>query len=321
VSAFLPILLAFASAACAAAGLVLLAPAPGARRGAEPGARGEAEPGARRGASQPGLRRGAQPGARPPAVAGVRVLRLLAAAGRRLRGGLSQTGAADLQARILAAGRPAGLGVREVMAAKLASAAGGGALGTLLGSIAPGRLGFVLALGTPVAGFLAPDLWLRKLAAERARRVRRELPVLLDLLRVTIEAGCSLAEALRSVGERADGSLAEEFRVVGREVALGVPLVRALEGLTVRVPLPEVRTLVAALDRARRHGAPLAEALSAQARDARFALARRIREEAARAGPKIQLVVALLLVPSVLLLVAAALTSALLGGGAEVVPL
>jgi tight adherence protein C len=94
-----------------------------------------------------------------------------------------------------------------------------------------------------------------------------------------------------------------------------------LEGLARRVPLPEVGALVAALDRARRHGAPLAETLSAQARDARFALARGIREEAARAGPKIQLVVALLLVPSVLLLVAAALAAALLGGGAEVVPL
>ena len=151
--------------------------------------------------------------------------------------------------------------------------------------------------------------------------MRRELPVLLDLLRVTVEAGSSLAEALRSVGERAAGPLAVELRATGREVALGVPLADALDGLCRRVPLPEVRALVAALERARRHGAPLAETLTAQARDARFALARRIREEAARAGPKIQLVVALLLVPSVLLLVAAALASALLGGEGEVVPL
>jgi tight adherence protein C len=87
--------------------------------------------------------------------------------------------------------------------------------------------------------------------------------------------------------------------------------------MTERLPLPEVRGFTAALDRARRHGAPLADTLAAQARDARSALARHAREEAARAGPKIQLVVALLLVPSVLLLVAAALVSALLGGGGE----
>jgi tight adherence protein C len=55
--------------------------------------------------------------------------------------------------------------------------------------------------------------------------------------------------------------------------------------------------------------------LAGQARDARLSLRRRVQEDAARAGPKIQLVVALLLVPSVLLLVAAALVSALLGSG------
>jgi tight adherence protein C len=82
-----------------------------------------------------------------------------------------------------------------------------------------------------------------------------------------------------------------------------------------------VHALVAALERARRHGVPLADTLAAQARSARFALGRRIRDDAARAGPKIQLVVALLLVPSVLLLVAAALASALLDGNAEAVPL
>jgi tight adherence protein C len=78
---------------------------------------------------------------------------------------------------------------------------------------------------------------------------------------------------------------------------------------------------VAALNRAARHGAPLADTLAGQARAARFALARRIREDAARAGPKIQLVVALLLVPSVLLLVAAALAAALLDGGSDGLPI
>jgi tight adherence protein C len=277
--------LAFVAAASAAGGLLLLAPEPGRRGGASPG---------------------------------TRVLRLLAAAGGTLR--KAGPAPADLGARIEAAGRPGGLGVRELTAAKLAGAALAGMLGAGAGSLAPGRLGFLVMLAAPVAGFLAPDLWLRRCAAERARHVRRELPVLLDLLRVTVEAGSSLAEALRSVGERAAGPLAAELRATGRQVALGVALADALEALCRRVPLPEVRALVAALERARRHGAPLADTLTAQARDARFGLARRIREEAARAGPKIQLVVALLLVPSVLLLVAAALASALLGGEGEVVP-
>lgn len=242
----------------------------------------------------------------------------LASAGRVLR---APGAPRDLRGRIEAAGRPAGLGVRDVMAAKAAAALLGAAIGLPLAALAPGRLGLVLAPAAPIAAFVAPDLWLARLAAERARRVRRELPALLDMLRVTIEAGGSLASALRAVGERADGPLAREWRAIAGEVRLGVPLGRALDGLAARLPQPEIRAFVAALHRARRHGAPLADTLAAQARAARFALARRIREDAARAGPKIQLLVALLLVPSVLLLVAAALVAALVGGEAGALPL
>jgi hypothetical protein len=69
--------------------------------------------------------------------------------------------------------------------------------------------------------------------------------------------------------------------------------------------------LTAALLRAERHGAPLGPALHALATDARARHAQRLRERAARAAPKIQLVVALLLVPAVMLMVGAALATAL----------
>ena len=251
---------------------------------------------------------------------GSSLVRGLAAVGARMRPSRASA-PRDLRARIAAAGSPAGLGVRELLGAKLAATLTAGVLGALLAALAPGRLGLGLLLAAPVAGFLAPDLWLARLAAERARQVRRELPALLDLLRVTVGAGASLSEALRLVGARSAGPLAAEWRAVGAEVALGVPLEDALADLAERLPLPEVRALVGALQRARRHGAPLSDTLAAQARDARAALVRRVRDEAARAGPKIQLVVALLLVPSVLLLVAAALAAALLDGGTQLTPL
>ena len=219
----------------------------------------------------------------------------------------------SLEARVVAAGvamRP-----RDVLAAKLASGVLAGLFGTLLAAGAPRRLGLLLLVVLPAAGFLAPDWWLRRRAAARARAARRELPALLDLLRVTVEAGLAPAAAFAAVGERASGVLAAAWRAIGREAALGVPPADSLRELERRLPLPEITALVAALDRAARHGAPLADTLAAQARDARLARKREIEEEAARAGPKIQLVVALLLVPSVLLLVAAALASALLSGG------
>jgi tight adherence protein C len=238
-----------------------------------------------------------------------RLLRALVALGAGARG---REPPRDLQRRIDAAGRPGNLGPRELMAAKLAGALVSTVAGVPLSSPLPGRLGLLAMVGAPVAGFVAPDVWLERRARERARAVRRQLPALLDLLRVTVNAGASLPAALTEVGERASGPLAAEWRVCGRAVALGIPLADAMTGMAHRLPLPEVRALCGALDRARRHGAPLGATLSAQARDARLSLRRRVQEEAARAGPKIQLVVALLLVPSVLLMVAAALVAALL---------
>jgi tight adherence protein C len=226
----------------------------------------------------------------------------------------------DLERRIEAAGRPGGIEPRELMAAKLSGVVVAAMPGALLGAAAPGRLGLLVVAVAPVAGFFAPDLWLARQAAARATAARRQLPELIELLRVTVDAGAALPVALAAVGERADGPLAAEWRAVGREVELGVPLAEALERMRRRLPLPEVRALVGALDRARRHGAPLGSTLAGQARDARLSLRRRVQEDAARAGPKIQLVVALLLVPSVLLLVAASLASALLGSGATPLP-
>ena len=78
-----------------------------------------------------------------------------------------------------------------------------------------------------------------------------------------------------------------------------------------RIASEEVRAFADALQRSRRHGVPLGATLSTQAARAREARRRRIRERAARAGPKMQLVVALVLVPSMLLVVTALLVSEL----------
>src|SRR5918999_1416204 len=106
-----------------------------------------------------------------------RLLRTLARLGRRLRPA-GTPAPRDLEARISAAGRPGGLGAREVMAAKVAAAIAGGLLAALLSAAAPGRLGAALVVAGPVGGFLAPDVWLARRAAGRARRARAELPAL-----------------------------------------------------------------------------------------------------------------------------------------------
>ena len=249
-------------------------------------------------------------GERGSAPGGWRLVAALARLGRRLG---APAPPADLARRLDAAGRPLNLGVADVMAVK-----GGGALVALLAGAPlvgalPGRLPLAAALALPLAGFLAPDAVLARRARARGRAMEVELPDLLDLLRVSVEAGLPLGRGLREVGRRHGGVLAREWSLAAARLELGVPREEALEELARRCPPPEIATLAAAIVRAERHGAPLAPTLAAQATQARAARARRIREQAGRAAPKIQLVVALLLVPSVLLLVAAALVASLVG--------
>jgi tight adherence protein C len=254
------------------------------------------------------------------AVAGV--AHLLAGRRQRASAGLAHRLAAavparlkpplDMAARLEAAGSQ--LTPTEFMALKALAALTASPVGAALATAAPGRLGPALLALAPGAGFFAPDLHLRRRTTARIREARRDLPALLDLMRVAVDAGMAPAHALATVGRRADALVAREWARVGEQVQLGDSLDAALARLTRRIPAPELQAFAAAVQRATVHGAPLSDTLAAQARDARLARRRRIEEEAAKAAPKIQLVVALLLVPSVLLLVAAALASALLSG-------
>jgi tight adherence protein C len=214
-----------------------------------------------------------------------------------------------LAARIEAAGLDRG--THEVVALQ----AGLAILTTLVSlpliTAAPGRLGPALLLGAPLAGFALPELGLRKRTQRRRRQIEAELPDVLDLLRVAIAAGLAPRRALREVGRRHPGTLARELARFAARTALGEPVEDALDHLQRRCPSHTIPPFVAALRRAERHGTPLGPTLQAQAAEARSRRAARRMEQAAKAAPKIQLVVALLLVPAVLLLIAAALVPTL----------
>jgi tight adherence protein C len=214
-----------------------------------------------------------------------------------------------LRQRIVAAGLE--VTVQDVMAVKVGAALAGLAGGLALLPAAPGRTGATVLVAAPAAGFLAPDAWLRRRTRARGRAMEAELADVLDLLGVAVAAGLAPGRALNEVGRRHPGLLAGELRRAAAQAALGIPRAQSYGELERRCPAAGVPAVVAALGRADRYGAPLVPALAAEARAARARAAQRAAEAAARAGPQIQLVVALLLVPAVLLLVAAALLPAI----------
>jgi tight adherence protein C len=226
--------------------------------------------------------------------------------------GRSAGGAAE---RLAAAGRPGEMGTREWAGVKCATAVAVGICGAASAGSLPGRLPLLALVAAPVAGFVAPEFWLARIARRRLRAAGRELAPMLDLLQVTVEAGASPGAALGAVGARFHGPLAAEWRAAATAIALGTAHDRALATLTERLPSPRIRAFADSMRRARRRGLPLGELLARQASAARHEEQIRIREQAARAGPKIQLVVAFVLVPSVMLIVAAALIAELTAPG------
>ncbi len=235
------------------------------------------------------------------------------AALRRLaRKGFVPAPPAALEARLRAAGAPASISARDAMAAKCATAGTAGVLGLAASAVTGGRL--VVVAVVAAAAFFAPDLILRRHIRRRAAAIAGELADVLDLLRVCVEAGLPPGRALAEVGRHHGGLLARELRAVAERIELGTGRGAALAAMQARCPVEAVAALVAAIARSDRHGAPLACVLASLAADARAERSRSAREHAARAAPKIQLVVALLLVPATMLLVAAALVASLAGG-------
>ncbi len=226
--------------------------------------------------------------------------------------GLSRRSAAaalrlGLPERLRRAGIEDRLPLAAVLVAKLAASAAGGLAALGAAPAAPGRTAVLVAVALPAAGFLVPDALLEREARRRRRRLLEALPDALDLLAVSAGSGRGPAAGLAQLARAGEGPLAAELRLTVAELSCGVPLSAALRSLRARVPGSELARLVAAIERSRRFGSPLADQLRQQAGALRRDGRRAVEERAARAAPKIQLVVALVLVPSVLLMIAAGL--------------
>lgn len=212
-----------------------------------------------------------------------------------------------LPERLRRSGLEARYPLAVVMLGKLGGGGGGALLALVVAPAAPGRTALLVAVALPAAGFFLPDAWLEREARRRQRRLIAALPDALDLLAVSAGAGRGPASGLEQLARAGEGPLAEELRLLIAEISCGRPLGAALAALRARVPGGELASLVAAIERSRRFGSPLAEQLRRQASALRRDARRATEERAARAAPKIQLVVALVLVPSVLLMIAAGL--------------
>lgn len=158
----------------------------------------------------------------------------------------------------------------------LASMGVGAVVGGIVGSMF-GGMG--MAVAGVVIGGLLPYLYVRRVRSKRMRSAEEQLPEAIDLLGRAIRSGHPLSAGLRMVAEESAPPLAGEFRRVFEEQKFGLPFEDSLSGLAARVPLVDVRILVTAVLIQREVGGNLAEILDnlSQLIRSRFNIRRQLR--------------------------------------------
>jgi tight adherence protein B len=117
------------------------------------------------------------------------------------------------------------------------------------------------ALILAVVAAAVPMLHISRKRKKRLLRFNAQLPDTLDLLSRSLAVGHAFSESLSQVASEMPDPIASEFRMTFEEQKLGLSTKVALDRLTERVPLPDLRLCVTAMHIQRETGGNLAEIL------------------------------------------------------------
>src|SRR5574338_1149975 len=160
-----------------------------------------------------------------------------------------------------------------VMLVSLALGAAGAMSATMI--LHSGYLVVPLAL----AGFALPFVVLRYKRSARLKKFEEQFPEAVDLVARSLKAGHAFASGLKLVADEMPEPVGPEFRKTFDEQNFGLPLKDALNNLTARVPLLDVRFFATAVLIQRETGGNLAEILEnlAHVVRERFKILRQVR--------------------------------------------
>jgi tight adherence protein C len=203
-----------------------------------------------------------------------------------------------IRQRLDAAGRPGGLSPEAYAGRKAACTVVAAVVGAWF--LLRGKAAFAACV--VATGFLWMDVWLAGRARRRQARIDRDLPDFLDVVAVTVGAGLGFRAAFARVAARLGGPLSEEITTALRQMELGADRRSAFEDLRRRNPSESLGRVVTALLQAEELGAPLTDALVALGGEMRRYFAQDARRRAARAAPRVSLVITMVMVPGALVL-------------------
>lgn len=232
---------------------------------------------------------------------------------RPLAGGLTRRVTAFLprnrldriRQRLVLAGAPANVGPEEFIVIQCLAIGTAALLGLAYSVLTASALVATLrtiALLTFV-GWALPQRWLARLRRERVNSIRRDLPDVLDLLAISVEAGTSFEGALAVVARHFTSPLSTEFSRTLRETELGLPRRAALTNLKRRTDVRELSSFVTILVQADALGMPIGRIIRTQAVEMRSKRRQWAREKAGKLPVKILIPLVLFILPSLFVVV------------------
>ena len=167
-----------------------------------------------------------------------------------------------------------------------------------------GGLPQLVLVGVGTAGLaIGPNSRLNSKVDARQKSIQRQLPDVLDLLVISVEAGLGFEQAVDRVISSVPGELSDEFARVMGETAAGSTRADALRGLQERVDIAEVRSFVLAMIQADRFGVSIGRVLRAQADEMRIKRRQMAQEKAQKAPVKMLIPMVFCVFPAIFVVI------------------
>jgi tight adherence protein C len=220
-----------------------------------------------------------------------RVLRpALKRAGQILEQTMPEKARQQIHVSLMVAGRPGGMGARDFIALRYVLACLLIILGILIGALTQNRVLLACAAASgAVIGLYGPMIWLRLRLRKRRFEIQADLPDVIDVLVVCVEAGLTFEAAMEKVVEKYDHGLAEEFGRVMQEIRLGRPRLEALNDMGQRTGVEELNNFVQAIIQSEQLGSGVSKILRIQSDEMRLRRLVTAQERGARASLKMLL--------------------------------
>jgi tight adherence protein C len=215
----------------------------------------------------------------------------------------------DLNKRInellVFAGSPIRWDAERVVALKIiggiAGVVGGGMFMTVVPMPFPVKMLMIAVFA--LIGYVLPSAQVRSMATQRQKGIMRQLPDVMDLLTISVEAGLGMDAAIAQVVTNVPGPLAEELARLGQEIQIGVSRSDAFRHLGERTSVPELRGFTLAMIQADLFGVSIANVLRAQSRELRQKRRQRAEEIAQKIPVKLLFPMIFLVLPATFIVV------------------